>query len=949
MRRTPPDILITTPESLYLMLTSQAREMLARRRGGDRRRDPRRRRDQARRAPRADARAPRGAQRRPRPAAHRPERDAEPARGGRPLHGRPAADVHGSSTPACASRSTSRSTCRSSRWSSREPGHRRRDPLDPLAGGEATRRSIWPAIYPELLELVREHRSTIVFVNNRRGAERLALRLNELGRGGHRPRPPRLARARGAPRRRGDAQGRRAAVPRRDLVARARHRHGRRRPRAAGRVAEVGRAAACSASAAPATTSATSARAASSRSSAPTCSSARSSSSSCARAGSSRPSCRATRSTCSPSRSSRSPPRAEDGARSASTTCTRSSRARTPTPSCRARCSRTSSTCSTAATRRRSSASCARASCGTASPGRSARARARASSRSPTPARSPTAACSPSSLPDGRRVGELDEEMVYEARPGQTFLLGASTWRIEEIGRDRVIVTPAPGVPGRRAVLEGRQRRAAEGARPGDRRVQPLGRRPAAGDARARLRPRPARRARTSSTSCASSRRRRASSRATARSSSSASATRSATGACACCRPYGGRVHAAWGARAVARGSATSFGLESDAIWSDDGIIVHLPDADEPPGAELVMLEPDEVEDAVVAELGVERAVRRALPRERRPRAADPARLPGQAHAAVAAAAEVAVAARGRQALRRLPDHPRDLPRVPARRARRARASSSCCAALHRRELSLVEVETPTASPFASLAAVRLRRDVHVRGRHAERRAARRRAVARPRPAARAARPGGAARADRPERARAGRGRPPAPLRPHARRRRATRCRRAAPRRRPDARRGRATACIAGVDADGAARRRSTRERRAIRAAHRRRAALDRRRRRRPVPRRARRRAAGRPARGVPRGRRPTRSTTLVARYARTHGPFTTAELRARYGVDPTSALQRARARGRRSSAASCAPAAREREWCDPEVLRRLRRASLAVLRKEIEAADQRALAAFLP
>ncbi|MGH2917136.1 MAG: DEAD/DEAH box helicase, partial [Solirubrobacteraceae bacterium] len=51
-------------------------------------------------------------------------------------------------------------------------------------------------------------------------------------------------------------------------------------------------------------------------------------------------------------------------------------------------------------------------------------------------------------LPDGRRVGELDEEMVYEARAGQTFLLGASTWRIEEIGRDRVIVTPAPGAPG---------------------------------------------------------------------------------------------------------------------------------------------------------------------------------------------------------------------------------------------------------------------------------------------------------------------------------------------------------------------------------------------------------------------------------------------------------------------------------------------------------------------
>src|SRR5918994_1458358 len=47
----------------------------------------------------------------------------------------------------------------------------------------------------------------------------------------------------------------------------------------------------------------------------------------------------------------------------------------------------------------------------------------------------------------GSRVGELDEEMVYEARAGQTFLLGASTWRIEEITRDRVLVSPAPGVP----------------------------------------------------------------------------------------------------------------------------------------------------------------------------------------------------------------------------------------------------------------------------------------------------------------------------------------------------------------------------------------------------------------------------------------------------------------------------------------------------------------------
>ena len=52
-------------------------------------------------------------------------------------------------------------------------------------------------------------------------------------------------------------------------------------------------------------------------------------------------------------------------------------------------------------------------------------------------------------LPDGTRVGELDEEMVYESRPGETFLLGASTWRIEDITFERVVVSPAPGQPGK--------------------------------------------------------------------------------------------------------------------------------------------------------------------------------------------------------------------------------------------------------------------------------------------------------------------------------------------------------------------------------------------------------------------------------------------------------------------------------------------------------------------
>src|SRR5262249_56259217 len=52
-------------------------------------------------------------------------------------------------------------------------------------------------------------------------------------------------------------------------------------------------------------------------------------------------------------------------------------------------------------------------------------------------------------LGDGTRVGELDEEMVYESRAGETFLLGASPWRIEDITFERVVVSPAPGQPGK--------------------------------------------------------------------------------------------------------------------------------------------------------------------------------------------------------------------------------------------------------------------------------------------------------------------------------------------------------------------------------------------------------------------------------------------------------------------------------------------------------------------
>ena len=92
----------------------------------------------------------------------------------------------------------------------------------------------------------------------------------------------------------------------------------------------------------------------------------------------------------------------------------------------------------------------------------------------------------------------------------------------------------------------------------------------------------------------------------------------------------------------------------------------------------------------------------------------------------------------------------------------------------------------------------------------------------------------------------------------------------------------------------------------------------------------------------------PDALSELLARYARTHGPFTTDELRARYRIDPSAVLRELERAGTLVRG-ELRPDGSEREWCDVEVLKRLRRASLAALRKEIEPADQRRLAAFLP
>src|SRR5215218_6675211 len=175
MVRRPPDILITTPESLYLMLTSQAREIF----------------DGAEQVIvdeiHAVAQTKRGAH-----LAITLERLA--AQAGRELQRIGLSATQNPLDEVGRFLVGPKRTCTIVDTGTRKPLDLRIhvpvesmvEPeqsdleLDPFAGQEATRKSIWPAIYPELLEQVRAHRSTIVFVNNRRGAERLALRLNEL-------------------------------------------------------------------------------------------------------------------------------------------------------------------------------------------------------------------------------------------------------------------------------------------------------------------------------------------------------------------------------------------------------------------------------------------------------------------------------------------------------------------------------------------------------------------------------------------------------------------------------------------------------------------------------------------------------------------------------------------------------------------------------------------------
>jgi ATP-dependent helicase Lhr and Lhr-like helicase len=208
-------------------------------------------------------------------------------------------------------------------------------------------------------------------------------------------------------------------------------------------------------------------------------------------------------------------------------------------------------------------------------------------------------------LPDGKRVGELDEEMVYESRPGETFLLGASTWRIEDITFERVTVTPAPGEPGKMPFWHG--------DRPG--RPLELGR--AVGSFVRQLRESNA------DAALATLRADHALDELAARNllqylDEQAEATgvvpddrtvvverfRDEIGDWRICilSPFGTPVHAPW-AMAIERRLTDHYDVPVESMWGDDGIVLRLPEAADELPADVISIDPEDIEDIVVSAL----------------------------------------------------------------------------------------------------------------------------------------------------------------------------------------------------------------------------------------------------------------------------------------------------------------------------------------------------------
>ncbi|MGY1743205.1 MULTISPECIES: ATP-dependent helicase [unclassified Blastococcus] len=206
----------------------------------------------------------------------------------------------------------------------------------------------------------------------------------------------------------------------------------------------------------------------------------------------------------------------------------------------------------------------------------------------------------------GRRVGELDEEMVYESRVGDVFLLGSSSWRIEEITHDRVLVSPAPGQPGKMPFWHGdAPGRPLELGRALGAFLREVG---SAGPEAARERARAAGLDEWGVDNLLAY----------------LAEQKAATGHLPDDRtllverfrdelgdwrlvvhsPFGAQVNAPWALVLAAR-LRERYGVDVASMHSDDGIVLRLPDTTgEPPEADLAVLDPDDVEREVTAQVG---------------------------------------------------------------------------------------------------------------------------------------------------------------------------------------------------------------------------------------------------------------------------------------------------------------------------------------------------------
>ncbi len=208
-------------------------------------------------------------------------------------------------------------------------------------------------------------------------------------------------------------------------------------------------------------------------------------------------------------------------------------------------------------------------------------------------------------LPDGSRVGELDEEMVYESRAGDTFLLGTTVWRINSIGHDRVEVVPAPAnTPGRMPFWKGDTlgRPAETGREIGRfvRRIQDLGDgavetliaehhldERAARNLVSYVEEQEAATGTVPSDECVVVERFR---------------DELGDWRVVVHSPLGARVHAPW-AFALRHRFRSRFGIDLDMVWSDDGLSFRFPDADAPPDLEAFVLDADEARDLLIEHL----------------------------------------------------------------------------------------------------------------------------------------------------------------------------------------------------------------------------------------------------------------------------------------------------------------------------------------------------------